>query len=631
MGKRLGSLIGAFALIILISTPAHSAEPNWQNAFGGNPDPLAQKLLMWLNVTETDAPSDSGELIHFTLENYGWPKLHVFRERIEKDIGPSSQHPYEIAAWFDQNAPKSAGGFNAYMAAIQSLGQYEKAKTALRKFWLDAELDKRDTAALAAQYRRLFLPTDHIDRLDSLLWEQRYQEAEYMLPLVDADHRKLAEARKALGRVSSKASGLVRAVPASLANDEGLLYDRLRWRRQMNKDKDAVALLHHMPKNTVYPELWWKERNILARRALEKKNYAGAYKIVAGHGLTSGGDYSQAEWMLGWLSLRFLHQPDVAYRHFDNFYQAVTSAVSRSRAAYWLARAAETMQQKESAQNWYKLSAQFPSTFYGQLSHEKLKSQIDAAQFIDDEVPPEAQQAFESTELVQVVRLLAHAGLEKYADPFYIKLLNKASARTDFVLIARLARETDRTRYSVEANKQMQQKIGGFMFTEGYPLFPSMPIDNPESALIHAIVHRESMFDAEAASPAGARGLMQLMPRTAQHISKNMGKKFTVDKLTDNPEYNVELGAAYLQSLLDKYDGYYPFAIAAYNAGPSNVHQWIKEFGDPRNGKVDIIDWIEQIPIYETRNYVQRVMESYYMYKLRLSEEPRTVLAFKSE
>ena len=631
MGKRLGSLVGAFALIILISTPAHSAETNWQDAFGGNPDPLAQKLLMWLNVTETGMPFDSGELIHFTLENYGWPRLYVFRDRIEKDVGASSQHPYEIAAWFDQNAPKSADGFNAYMTALLSLGQDNKARAALRKFWLDAELNKKETAALSGQYKKLFSPTDHVDRLDALLWAQRYQEAEYMLPLIDADHRKLAEARKALGRMSSKASKLVRAVPAALLNDSGLLYDRLRWRRQMNKDKDAVALLRHLPKNLPHPELWWRERNILSRRALEKKDFAGAYKIIAGHGLTSGGDYSQAEWTLGWLSLRFLHQPGVAYRHFDNFTQAVGSAVSRSRAAYWLARAAEAMQQRESSQNWYKLSAQFPSTFYGQLSHEKLNSPVDAALFIDDQVPPEAQQAFEDSELVRVVHLLANEGLEKYADPFFIKLLNKASARIDFVLIARLAREADRPRYSVEANKQMQQKIGGFMFTEGYPLFPSMPIDDPESALIHAIVHRESMFDAEAASPAGARGLMQLMPRTAQHVSKNIGKKFTVDKLTDNPEYNVELGAAYLQSLLEKYDGYYPLAIAAYNAGPSNVKLWIKEFGDPRNGKVDIIDWIEQIPIYETRNYVQRVMESYYMYKLRLSEEPRTVLAFKNE
>jgi soluble lytic murein transglycosylase len=631
MSKRLSLLIMAFCLLpALFSTPARSAEPDWQNALSGNPDPLAQKLLIWLNVTEANQPYSPPELIRFTLENSDWPKLYTFRDQVEKGIGTLS-HPYEIAAWFDQNPPKSADGIKVYVAALIDLDHSDKAKAALKKFWLDAELDKKETSAAASQYRRLFPLTAHIDRLDNLLWKQRYQEAEYMLPLVDADHSRLAQARIALGRMSSKAPKLVAALPLALQNDSGLIYDRLKWRRQMNKDADAVSFLRSAPKNPAHPELWWRERNILARRTLEKRDYAGAYKIILNNGLVSGADYSQAEWILGWLSLRFLHQPDKAYQHFDNFYQAVTSAVSRSRAAYWLARAAEAMRQEEASKNWDKLGAQFPSTFYGQLCYEKINGPVDAAQFMDDQVPPESFQGFDDTELVQAVRLLADAGVPKYADPFFIKLLNKAKDRTDFILISRLARETGRIRFSVEANKQLQQKLGDFMFTEGYPLLPSLPVDDPESALIHAIVHRESMFDARAASPAGASGLMQLMPRTAKHVSKHIGKKFTVDKLTENPLYNIELGATYLQSLLDDYDGYYPLAIAAYNAGPSNVKKWVKEFGDPRKGKVDIIDWIELIPIYETRNYVQRVMESYYIYKLRLSEPPQTVLAFKNE
>jgi soluble lytic murein transglycosylase len=630
MSKRLSLLIVAFALALaLFSASAQSTQPDWQNALGGNRSPLAQKLVLWLNVTEGNQPYGAEEMVRFTLENSDWPKLYMFRDQVETNIGTLSRSS-EIAAWFDHTPPKTPDGIRNYTMALVSLGYTDKARAALNKFWLDAELDRKDTLALANQYRKLFSPTAHIERLDNLLWKQRYQEAEYMLPYVDADHNKLAQARIALGRMSSKATKLIAAIPVSMQGDPGLAYDRLKWRRQLNKDADAVSFLRYAPKNSAHAELWWRERNILARRALEKRDYAGAYKIILNHGMTSGDDYSQAEWTLGWLSLRFLHQPDKAYQHFDNFYQAVNSAVSRARAAYWLARAADAMQQKESSKNWYQLGAQFPSTFYGQICYERINGPIDAAQFVDDQVPPLALQEFEGMEMVQAIHLLANAGLAKYADPFFIKLLNRAKDRNDFILIARLARETQRLRFSVEANKQLQQKLGGFMFTEGYPLLASLPTTNPESALIHAIVHRESMFDAMAGSPAGASGLMQLMPYTAKHFSKNIGKSFTVSKLKDNPQYNIEVGAAYLQSLLKNYNGYYPLAIAAYNAGPSNVKQWIKEFGDPRSGQVDIIDWIEQIPIYETRNYVQRVMESYYIYRLRLSEKPRTVFSFKN-
>ncbi|MBI3441952.1 MAG: lytic transglycosylase domain-containing protein [Proteobacteria bacterium] len=627
MSKHLSLLAVLFSLLALTSVAASDTDMEWQGALRSNHGAVAQKLLMWLNVTDTNQPTDTNDLIRFTRENSGWPKLYEFRDRIEHSIGALS-HPSEIAAWFDQNPPKTEDGIKDYIAALIHLGHNNKARTALRKFWTSAELDRKETAILSSQFKKLFSPTDHIDRVDNLLWQQRYQESEYMIPLVDSNHDKLVQARIALGRMSSKVTKLVHAVPATLQNDSGLLYDRLKWRRQMNKDADAVDLLHHAPKNQAHADLWWRERNILARRAIEKKHFSDAYKIIADHHMTSGADYSQAEWTLGWLSLRFLHQPDAAYRHFDNFYQAVTSAVSRSRAAYWLARAAAAMHQQESASNWYKLGTEFPSTFYGQLCAEQINGSIDATQFEDDQVSSEEQQNFDDMELVQVIRLLYHIDQMKYANTFFIKLLDRAKERPDFVLIAKLARETKQLHFSVEANKQLQQKLGDFMFTEGYPLMPALPVNKPERALIHAIVHRESMFDSTAASSAGARGLMQLMPGTAKHISRSMGKRFTIGKLTNNPQYNIELGASYLQHLLNSYDGFYPLAIAAYNAGPSNVDQWIKEFGDPRKRKVDIIDWIEEIPIYETRNYVQRVMESYYLYKLKLSEQPRTVLAF---
>ncbi len=632
-----------FAFALYFATPAHASladffsgasDKDWQHssALQNDQDPVAKDLVTWLTVTETKKDIEPRDLIHFALENSDWPKLYEFRKRIEDNVEGSGLKPFEVAAWFDQNPPRTANGFKAYMSALISLKQGAKEKTALKKFWHDAEIDKKETLALASYYRNFFTPADHLDRLDNLLWEDRFTEAEYMMPLVDKDHQRLADARIALGRLSSRASKYLKNVPAARQGDAGLLYSRLRWRREMDKDNDAFSILQHAPKNLVRADLWWRERNILARRAIEKRNFGRAAQIIANHGLSStanAADYGTAEWTLGWLQLEFLNQPDKAYHHFENFYNAANAAVSVSRAAYWLARAAEKLHEKENTAEWYRLAAGFPSTFYGQIAFEHLNgAAVDASGFHDDLVPPADQQAFDENELVEAVHILHKDDLQKYIDPFLTKLLDLAKTRPDYVLIARLARESGRLHFAVEANKQMQLKIGQFMFTEGYPLLPALSVHAPESALIHAIVHRESMFNTEAGSPAGAQGLMQLMPGTAKQVARSIGKSYSADKLTEDPQYNVELGAAYLQHLLENYDGFYPLAIAAYNAGPNNVAEWEKEFGDPRSKKVNLLDWIEEIPIYETRNYIQRVMESYYMYKLRMNEEPKTVVGF---
>jgi len=609
------------------------SDRDWQHSSEllNDADPAAKDLVTWLTVTETKKDVDARDLIHFALENSDWPKMYEFRKRIEENIEDSGLKPFEVAAWFDQNPPRTANALKVYIAALIELKQGAKIKTALKKFWHDADIDKRETLALGEYYKNFFTPADHLDRLDNLLWEDRFAEAEYMEPLVDKDHRILADARIALGRLSSKVPKYLKAVPSGRQGDPGLLYSRLRWRREMGKDSDALAILQHAPKNLVRPDLWWKERNILARRAIEKRKFSTALQIIANHGLTAqqAADFGTAEWTLGWLELEFLNQPDKAYRHFEAFYNASHASVSLSRAAYWLARASEKLHETKNAADWNKIAAQFPSTFYGQLSYEQLNGPIDPAAFPDDQVPQQDQQDFNGNDLVEAVHILHKDDLPKYIDPFLTKLLEIAKTRPDFVLIARLARETGRLHFAVEANKQMQLKIGQFMFTEGYPLLPALAVKEPESALIHAIVHRESMFNAQAGSPAGAQGLMQLMPNTAKQVSRRIGKSYSVGKLTENPEYNVELGASYLQSLLEQYGGFYPLAIAAYNAGPANVSEWIKEFGDPRSKNVNLLDWIEEIPIYETRNYIQRVMESYYIYKLRLNEAPVTVWGFK--
>lgn len=611
-------------------TATHVSGADWDKTFTlirQNKDPVAQKLLTWIYVTETTFPIATETLIDFVTQNPNWPKLHVFRDDIEKQIS-KIENLEKIIHWFNHNPPETFAGARAYMKALIDKGEGEKAKTFLKEFWVQSDLDRSQMTVMIQLYPGYLDAADHAARLDRLLWDEKFKDAAAILPLVSASERRMAEARIALAKGAADAQQKVQKLSGEELKNNGVIYERARWRRKQNLDDQAYILLKDPPRNLGLEKPWFTEKNILLRRALEEGNHKRAYQLMYSHGQKDLAEFSQAEWLLGWISLKFLYMPDRAYRHFERLYARVTSALSRSRATYWLAESAAAMKQKTNSDNWHKISAQFPATFYGQISHEKLYGTMPVSLFKKDVILEDAKAIFEKNDLTRVIRLLHKIKMARLSDVFFIKLLDQAKTRADFVLGARLALEIGQKRYAVEANKQLLQRLGEFMFFEGYPVLDSLPTQRPERALVHAIIHRESMFDTTAISPVGARGMMQVMPATAAQVSKSLQLKYTKQKLTADPQYNIRLGAAYLQNMLDRYDGFYPLAIAAYNAGPARVDQWIKEFGDPRKKGADLLHWIEQIPIYETRNYVQRVMESYYIYKLRFGETPRTALAF---
>jgi len=588
-------------------------------------DPLARKLLVWLYATESKLPIHAPDLIAFTRNNKDWPRLHAIRLKIEENIGDSIS-PTETITWFNENPPETADGIKAYMRALLATNQHDRAKHALKSFWQRAALNKKDTVGLIGIYARFLTAEDHTKRLNRMLWDGRYTEAEALLPFVSAHDRAIGHARLALAQNLRDANARIQQLTPAQLQDEGVIFERMRWRRRRGMDSGALEMLAQKPAAPAEPAAWWGEMNILARRKLEEKDYRGAYDIIKRHKMSEGSGYAQAEWLAGWIALRFLKQPSEAFSRFSKLYDKVGSAISKSRAAYWAARAAEALPDSVLAKTWHQKAAAYPSTFYGQLSYAKIHGTAKPGIFRDPVITEEKQKAFAAKETVRVVRMLHAANLPQFLAPFLARLLLDAKEPADYVLVARLARETGRYYYAVQANKDIQLNEGGFMPVEGYPVLPPLPLQAPEKALVHAIIYRESMFNTNAVSSAGARGLMQLMPGTARDMARKTGEGYSVEKLTRDARFNLLLGSTYLQELVRRYDGFYPMAIAAYNAGPARVSSWIEAFGDPRSGKVDLIDWIEQIPIYETRNYVQRVMESYYMYRLRFGEPARTVL-----
>lgn len=638
IGKKISytAVITLFLCTFPLSQPqaqlATTATPDWAKALSlitDANDPLMQKFALWAYSTETSMPVDAKKLMAFVRANPGWPRTHVMEQQIEDDF-PLSLRPYEIVEWFESHEPRGYKGIQLYISALLSLGRHSDARRELSRLWRDTPLQKNEVYALIGKYTKMFTPLDHARRMEHLIWNGRYSEAITMYAFVDQDTRQLAKARIALARDESGVDNYIQKVPAHLQNHAGLVYERLRWRRKRDMDDRAVDLLERQPDDLINPESWWQERHILLRRALEKGDHKEAYKIAQNHHLTEGADFAQAEWILGWLETNHLNQSTKAAPRFENMYNKVGSAISRSRAAYWAGLAHEKSGNKNAATEWYQLAGGYPATYYGQLAVEKL-----GLDYRPEKFPPyfpnrTERDVFENHELVRMIRILHKAGLDKMAEPFFARLLLDAKTPAQHRLIAELGAQTKQLQFSIQANKNLQMNHGGFLYQSGYPYMTRLPTDKPEKALVHAIIYRESMFNPNAISPAGARGLMQVMPATARELARRTGKNYALDALTGNPDFNIFLGSTYLQEMIERYNGSYPLAIAAYNAGPSRVNRWLETFGDPRTEEVDIVDWVEHLPIYETRNYVQRVMEAFYIYRLQFNQRGATIMAFNN-
>lgn len=582
---------------------------------------LPAKVITWLDLTRTTNGADYRTLAAFIDENGTWPNLAELRRQAEAAM-PSTLPAAEVRAWFAANPPQSGPGVIRYADALLAGGDRQAAISFIRSRWIGGSFAPVDEQTFVQRYRSFLSVEDHLARLDRLLWDGQESAVRRLLPLVDPGHRALAEARLRLAGLQPGVDAAVSQVPTSLRNDPGLIYERVRWRRRKDMDAAALDLLSQAPAELGRPSAWWTERHILARRAIEKGDYRTAYRLAADHGQIDGLSFAQAEFLAGWLALRFLNKPAEALAHFQALYNNVGSPISLSRGAYWAGRAAEALGLTAEARRWHEVASEHGTTFYGQLSAARLG--IDAVPSLPSEptIAPEMAAAFERKELVRVVRLLDRIGEEARSigrmDLFIRRLGLDAADGAEFALTTRLALDTGRRDLAVWVAKQGVQQ-GVTLVEAGYPLLGAGQLTpSPEPALIHAVIRQESTFDEQAISSAGARGLMQLMPSTAQYVADKLGMPHAHGRLTADPLYNVRLGGAYMQELLDRFNGSYVLAIAAYNAGQGRVRGWLTQFGDPRMEGVDVVDWIELIPIYETRNYVQRVLEGLQVYRARV-------------
>lgn len=587
--------------------------------------PLATKLYHWLVLINIGKKEWDNQLFigltRFIRHNPHWPNIKSMKRKAE-DVMPKDLSNSEVLTWYHDFPPQSFNGMRRYADALIIEGQHEEVKKILAHWWASSTISRAQQKQILRDYDTYLTLDAHKKRCDTLLYKGEYTNAQAIAKLIGNGYPELARARIALAR--NKSAGLkkmIERVPVSLQNNSGLLYERLRWRRKHNLDDGALEILERTPlaETIQNKEKWWKERHIMIRRLLEKGRYVRAYDLAQNHIQEEGFSYAQAQWLAGWLALRFIKTPTEAYERFSVLYKKVKTPVSKARAAYWAGRAAKEMDQKTLAQSWYKKAAPFKVTFYGQLAGRELSLENQLPQKRLPSLTFSQRKDYERLELVQASDLFFKAEQSKMAERFMLAFLQKDQTPKAYRFAAEHAAENGGFHLAVKLTKKAMKK-GLFLTKQSYPTITKhlKHIDYTEWALIHAVARQESMFDIKAKSSAGALGLMQLMPSTARHIAKKKKIPYRRAWLTSKPEYNLTLGAHYLEELINRYDGSYPLAVAAYNAGPRRVDRWLEMFGDPRTGQVSLIDWVELLPIYETRNYVQRVMEGLYIYRLRL-------------
>jgi len=427
-----------------------------------------------------------------------------------------------------------------------------------------------------------------------------------------------------LARETSDAADAVATVPAALARDPGLTFERARFNRRSGFEDEALAI--HRQAHAPYgrPDVWWREREFFTRRLLREGRDADALALVSRHGLEPehGQAFAEAQFLQGWIALRRAGDPKRALASFVRLHDNMRFPVTLARAAYWAGRASEAAGDAEQARDWYLKASSYSVAYYGQLAQLRLPADARPATTGVQAPSREDRARLERSELARAARLLADVEEHERVKHFVRRLVDVAENPAQHRAVAQFAVGLGRPDLAVSAAKRSAQRAGVMLPDEGWPTITTPQAETPERALVLATIRQESSFEADAVSHAGARGLMQLMPQTARGVASKLGRNdHTTLRLTADPHYNMTLGQTYLAGLLDTYNGSYPLALAAYNAGPGRAAQWIRDNGDPRSTAVDPIDWVEMITIEETRNYVQRVLENVQVYRRKLGQK----------
>ena len=588
-------------------------------------DPIAKSLGLWIYFFNDDPNISITDADAFLDAHAHWPAASRIQRYVEKQFRNSTPKDV-ILAFYDTRDPVGGHGKLHLARAQFANGDDEAGALHIRDAWVNHTFPVKDERYILANFARHLRPEDHVARVDHLLWKRQVTNARRVFQYLPAAERRKADARAFLLLAAKGAAAKYDALSDVDRRDSGVMHAAVRYFRRSGEEPRAVSIARNAPTDPTVlrnPSRWWTERALLRRWALREKRYEDAYAMAAGHGLEPGLNFSEAEFFAGWLALRYLNAPERAEVHFKALAATVDAPISVARAHYWLGRAADAQNDADRAETYYSIAVSHPYTFYGQMAAERLGGDALARAFANPIEPTAEDKAqFASRPLVRAMRMLTDLDAERAFAVFSYHVDDLLETPGEFVQLADLVQSEGAPHIAVRAGK-VSVRRKAFAPEVSYPLVyvPQEAAQFASKELILGLSRQESEFNPRAYSRAGARGLMQLIPSTAQLTARKEGLRYSRSALLDDPTYNMTIGSAHLSHLLAKYNGSYVMTFAAYNAGPHRVTRWIEEYGDPRSEAIDPIDWAESIPFSETRNYVQRVLENMQVYRSRLSGE----------
>jgi soluble lytic murein transglycosylase len=589
-------------------------QKDWPAAIHAASTPALRNVMTWLYVSDRESGASFDAIRTFLTNHPNWPDRDKLELRAEQALAASNAPAADVLAWFKAHPPYSGTGKLLLAEAKIAQGAPMDAVTLLVKdAWEQGDFGESEETRILATYGRVLQSADHVKRINRLLWEDKPAAAERMLPRVPAGDVAMYRAWMALAKEEKRAAALVAKLSPAHQRHAGILFSRIVACDKRDNESCVIELLLQAPPNVPYPKRWWKFRQRAVREAVFTNQFNLAHRLLKNHGQMGGAEEAEARWLKGWVLLESKGDAESAYLEFYHMFTGVQYAVSKSRAAYWAARAAEKMGDAESARSWYVTATNFPTTFYGQRAAEKLQVDMPLSHTNEPRVSEQEIAQFLSSDIGLAIRACIDADRSDLASIFIRHVVDTSRDSKTAAVVAHAMNKLGERTLSVKASKRAVQH--NLLLTHvGYPVI-TLP-DNLaiDPALALAFTRQESEFDVYARSRANAMGLMQLLPSTGKEVAGKLGLSFSESDLFD-PATNLTLGSAYAARMIKFFDGSLPMAIAAYNAGPGRVKQWQGQFGMPGNSTDELINWLEKIPFEETRNYVHRVMENYFVYQ----------------
>lgn len=590
-------------------------------------DTAGQKLVEWFILRHSETTANFSRYAAFIAANPEWPSAALLRRRAEARLWQERNDAATVRG-FTGDQPVSARGKLALARVLLAAGERESAARLARDAWRTDELSERVEAEAFELFRDLLTREDHRARMDRRIGAKDLAGAKRAVQHLGGDELAIVKACAAVRGKANKALDALDDVATEARQDLGYTLCRIQWMLAQNKIDDAARLMLAASPETMAlqdTDQWWRERRTLARKLLDQGQFQSAYQVIRPAALPAN-EYYRADFhfMCGWIALRYLDDPATAATHFAHIDDGATNPIVLARANYWRGRAAEALGEREAMRAGYEAAARYPTAYYGQLARARL-----GRNHIELRAPSPglaaADGAPSTDERVRAADMLYEIG-ERDVVLYFVADLAEQSP--DVAVLEALGKLTGR-RSDARAMLQVgKPALGRGLALDRYA-FPTIgiPPHSPvgpeiERSIIYSVARTESAFDQRDKSSANAVGLMQVTPEAGRDTAKRFGVSYDWDRMVSDPVYNTQMGAAELSALLSEYNGSHIMTFAGYNAGRGRVRDWVKQYGDPRDPKVDAVDWVERIPFSETRNYVQRVMENLAVYRMRFDDSP---------